>query len=491
MEIFSTDSRNITDLLVQYHNKEIDKQNFNIKIFLAIAFNYFYFTKESKKETKLNDMQNKIYQSFYKKEAAHLAAEKILKSKVKQKKETQENAEKIISEQKRELMDNLFKNKDISTYAEHSYNSYIPPKNYSLSFNFHLSDFKENKKYLSASNAEITYKNPSFLNKKKDKIITSYSEQPYIIDEDNDVFLMSKNETNNSDNENIIEITKKENQNEIKKIINDEDDDLMFYSEKLETAEDIKKSSNWLNEFNQDEINNNFSDLMKIRKNNKNFNNSNYFLFDSNILLSEFDPTSIFDDIPLMGDRFKKFSEYLNDKSYKNFMKKMNYNYLDLMLLKYFDLHLEFKKYDFLQREDIAKNFIKKLLLNAGICITKIYDQIIKAIMSKKGNFNFENFLDCFTPILESPDKYQTLKYRFLLFLSKTPNSNIYTMENYKVFCNLIKGKSVYEDDKCKQLSKNMIENFKQKYPKELTDNFKYFQIATIVEFLVDKENVE
>ena len=33
-----------------------------------------------------------------------------------------------------------------------------------------------------------------------------------------------------------------------------------------------------------------------------------------------------------------------------------------------------------------------------------------------------------------------------------------------------------------------MIENFKQKYPKEYTDNFKYFQIATIVEFLVNKE---
>ena len=64
-------------------------------------------------------------------------------------------------------------------------------------------------------------------------------------------------------------------------------------------------------------------------------------------------------------------------------------------------------------------------------------------------------------------------------------------MENYKVFCNLIKGKMVYEEDTCKKLSKNMIENFKKKYPKEYTDNFKYFQISTIVDYLVDKEYIE
>ena len=491
MEIFSTNSRHIADLLIQFQNKEIDKQDFNTKIILDIAFNYFYFKKKTKQEIKLNEMQNKIFQSFFKKEATQLANEKLIKLKVKQKKETQENADSQINEQKKELMDNLFKNKDITKYAEHCHNCYIPPKNYSLSFNFHISELKENKKYLSVSNTEITYKNPSLTNKKKEKIINSYSEPAYIIDENNDILLISKKDTNPSDNEDIIEINKKENQNELKRIINDEDDDLLFYSEKLENQEDIDKSSKWLNDINNDEINSNFASLTQIRKNNKNLDNNNYFLFDSNLLLSEFDPTSIFDDIPLIGDRFKKFSEYLNDKTFKNYMKKMNYNYLDLMLLNYFDLHLEFKKYNFLQREVIALNFIKKLLLAAGICITKIYDQIMKTIISKRGIFNFENFLDCFTPILEISDKFQIFKYRFLLFLSKTPNSKVYTMENYKVFCNLLKGKSVYEDDKYKQLSKNMIENFKQKYPKEFTDNFKYFQIATIVEFLIDKDCME
>ena len=172
-------------------------------------------------------------------------------------------------------------------------------------------------------------------------------------------------------------------------------------------------------------------------------------------------------------------------------MKKINYNYLDLMLLHYFDLCIEFKKYNFLQKEVIALNFIKKIILASGVCISKLYEHIIRAIVGKKGNFNFENFLECFSPIFDASEKYQTLKYRFLLFLTKVPNSQTLSMENYKVFCNLIKGKMVYEEDTCKKLSKNMIENFKKKYPKEYTDNFKYFQISTIVDYLVDKEYIE
>ena len=229
--------------------------------------------------------------------------------------------------------------------------------------------------------------------------------------------------------------------------------------------------------------------LSEVRKNNKTFNNNNYFEFDPNYSISEFDPNSIFDDIPLGGDRYKKFSQYLSDKCYKNFMKKMNYNYLDLMLLNFYNLEIEFKKYNFLDKETIALNFIKKVILGAGICNSKLYEHIVRAIISKKGIFDLENFLECFSPIFDASEKYQTLKYRFLLFLAKTNNeTDTFSMDNYRAFCNLIKAKVIYEEDTYRKLSKNMIENFKQKYPKEYTDNFKYFQIATIVEFLVNKE---
>ena len=487
MEIFSMNSRHISDLLIKFQNKEIDKKEFDCNILLDITFNYFYFKKELKKTVKLKEAQNKIFQTFFKKETAQETSEKLLKLQVRQKKETAENAEAIISKQRKELMDNLLKQKDISVYAEHTYNSFIPPKNISLSLNFHLSEFKEYEKYISESGANISYKNPCLLNKTKDKIINLYSEPPYIIDENNDIFYVNKinKESNRID---VINKEKKENINELKKLISDEEDDLLFYSEVIDNNDELKKVSKWLKDMNDDEITNNFANLSEVRKNNKTLNNNNYFEFDSNYSISEFNPSSIFDDIPLGGDRYKKFSQYLSDKCYKKYMTKMNYNYLDLMLLKFLDLCLEFNKYDFLGKEGIALNIIKKIILASGICVNKIYEHIIRAIISRKGNFDFENFLECFLPIFEASEKYQTLKYRFLLFLAKDQKRKTFSMDNYRAFCNLIKGKLIFEEDTYNKLSNNMLENFKQKYPKEYTDNFKYFQIATIVEFLVDKE---
>ena len=274
----------------------------------------------------------------------------------------------------------------------------------------------------------------------------------------------------------------------MKNIINDQEDDTLFYSEKIDD-DDAKNAANWLGEVNDEEIISNFNILSEEKKNNKNFGFNNLFYFESNNIVNDSDPASIFDEIPQYGDRYKKFSQYLSDKSYKNYMKKMNYNYLDVMLLNFFDLHSEFQKYNFLQKEMVAMSFVKKFILNCGICNSKVYDNTIKAISTQKGTFNFENFLDCFTPILENRvDKGQTLKYKFLLSLVKNQNTQIVSMENYKVFCNLIKGKSVFEEENCKKLSKNMVESFKNKFPRENVDDFKFFQIMTIIECLIDEE---
>ena len=170
-------------------------------------------------------------------------------------------------------------------------------------------------------------------------------------------------------------------------------------------------------------------------------------------------------------------------------MKKMNYNYLKLMLINYFDLATEFQKYNFLGKKLVALSFIKKFILDCGICNSKIYDAIIKVIQTKKDQFDFENFLDCFMPILENKlDKCQTFKYKFLMNLVKDSKTEIVSMENYKVFCNLIKGKLVYEEENYKKLSENMIESFKTKFPKENADDFKYFHLFSLIEFLIDED---
>ena len=484
MEIFSLSSRYISNLVIQFQNKEIDEKKLNHNMFADLAFNYYFFKKKRLDSKKMKKRQGVIFDDFIKKEADQEAQNNKLKDKVKKKQETFENAQAIIKEKRKELLNELFQNKGINIYVEHTNNSYIPPKNLSVSLDFHNENVKEFKRYISESDAKINYQNP-VLNSKKDKIYIEYTEPPFIVDEQTDMYIL--NEQNKHKDKNIIENIKQENTNKLKDIMNGEEDDTLFYSEKLDNDDDVKAASKWLSEVNDDEIKSNFNSLSEERKNNKNFDYSNLFYFETNYSLSDSDPSSIFDEIPQYGDRYKKFSQYLSDKSYKNYMKKMNYNYLDLMLLNYFDLHLEFQKYNFLQKEMVAMSFVKKYILNSGICNSKIYDSIIKIISTKKGSFNFENYLDCFMPILETKmDKCQTFKYKFLLSLVKNQNTQIVSMENYKVFCNLIKGKSVYEEENCRKLSKNMIESFKNKFPRENVDDFKFFQIMTVIECIID-----
>ena len=483
MEIYSLNTRYISDLVIKYQNKEIDQKVLNNNIFADIAFNYFYFKKKNHEANKIKKKQSVIFTDFIKKEADQEEENNKLKDKVKQRLETSENAQAIMKEKRKELLNELFQHKGITIYAEHSFNSYIPPKNISVSLDFHIKDTKEYKRYVSGSDTNINYQNP-VLNQKKEKICISYDEPPFVVDENDDLFIQS--EVKKDPEKNIIENIKKENINKLKEITNDVEDDTLFYSEKID-EEDVKIASKWLSETNNEEIKSNFNSLSEERKNNKNFNINNFFYFETNYSVPDTDPSSIFDEIPQYGDRYKKFSQYLSDKSYKNYMKKMNYYYLDLMLLNFFDLHSEFQKYNFLQKEMVALSFVKKFILNCGMCNSKIYDNIIKTIIMKKGQFNFENFLDCFMPILENKlDKCQTLKYKFLMNLVKNQNTQIVSMENYKVFCNLIKGKSVYEEENCKKLTKNMIESFKNKYPRENADDFKYFQILAVIEVLVD-----
>ena len=219
MEIFAFNSRSISDLGTKFKNNEIDKLKFNNDILVNVAFNFFYFNKDKKKANKLKKEQDKIFQAHFKKETAQDAADKALINQVRQKKETIENAQAIMSEKRKELLDILLENKDITIYTEHTYNSYIPPKDYSISLVNHLNNFKEYKKYLTESDLEINYKNPSMSNTKRDKIVIKYTEQPYLIDEKNDKLIQNNNNFEND---------KKERETKLKKLINDEEDDSMM-----------------------------------------------------------------------------------------------------------------------------------------------------------------------------------------------------------------------------------------------------------------------
>ena len=62
--------------------------------------------------------------------------------------------------------------------------------------------------------------------------------------------------------------------------------------------------------------------MSKKRNNNKNFYFSNFFYFETIYSLKDLDPSIIIDEIPEYGDIYLKFSQYLSDKSNKNYMKK-------------------------------------------------------------------------------------------------------------------------------------------------------------------------
>ena len=492
MEIFVLNTRYITNTLIKFQNKEIDEKILNNNIFADLSFGYYFFQKKINESKKKLKIQNEALQDFIKKEADQELYYNNLKHQYKEAKNTEKTDEvrEIQVQKRKELLNTFIKEKGkIATKSiENSYNSYIPPKNVSVSLNYHIEKDKGYKKYLSESDNKINYQNP-VLNSRDDKIYISYIEPPYIVDEDTDVYILHHEIKNNNDN-NIIQNIKTEKINKLKNIMNDVEDDTLFYSEKLDKEEDIKNSSQWLTDLNSDGIESDFNSLSEERKNNKNFNLSNLYCYETKYSFEASDPSRIFDEIPQYGDRYKKFSDYLSDKSYKLHMKKMNYDYLDLMLLLFFDLNSDFQKYNFLQKETVALSFMKKFLLNAGICHNKIYESVMKIISSKKESFNFENLLDCLVPVLENKyDKCQTFKYRFLINLVKNQKKQIVTMENYKAFLNLIKGKSIYDEEQHRKLSKNLIESFKNKFPNENPDNFTCFQIMTIVEYIIEGDN--
>ena len=480
MEIFALNSRHLSELLLKYKRKEISKEKLNNDIFLITTFDYFYFKKENKKYKKIKEIQNKIMQSYFKKEAAQDNTERkfIKEFKIKlgeNRDAAKKRLEASLKTQRQNLLNTLQEQKVIKIIVERSYNSYIPPKNISLSLEYHLNKHKKYKKYLSEENAEITYKNP-YLNKKKDKIVIDYIEEPFIIDKDNDI--LSVKDKNYEKNDFKLN-------EELKNIINYESDDILFYDEKKTKNEKISGNLDWLDDTEISDIDKNFQYLFEEKKNQI---NTVSIANDSFPSLSMSLNSSLFDDIPLVHDHYSRFRCYLSEKCYKTYMKKMNYDYLDSMLLSFFDLEGEFCLYAIINKETIALNFIKKVILSCGICNMKIYENIIKSILSKKGNFNFENFLDCFSPIFDASDKFKGMKYKFLLYLIKNNFSETITFENYKVFCNMIKGKWIYDDETYENLSENMFTKFKEKYPKENMVDLNFFYVTTIVEYFVDKD---
>ena len=470
MEIFSNNSKNIINLITQFQNNKIDSKEFNKKVFINTIITYNNLKKKNKIYNKLKKEQNEIFQSYFIQEQKQEENEKELLSKIRDRKSKKIVIE-AIKEQREALLKELSSKKNIKTISEHTFNSYIPPKNISLSLNYELEEKakkEKDKKYMSESNIEINYINPNYND--KNKIISNdFIEPPYI----NDGF---------PDNDNFL------------KIINEEDE-FLFYDEKLAKNEKPSLINCWDTKLKEQEILDDFEELTQKRERSQITKVNNMFLVikQENIIKKEMNTylksenTILYDEISLK-DHFHEFAIYLSEKCYKTYMKKMNYSYLILMLLCYFDFEQFSNNYEYLEDSQAIVIFIKKILLFCGISAGKVYDHLIHIVINNKGNITFEHFLNFFLPIFDLSETYQYYKYSFLLFLVKKSGFNTISMSNDRLFCNLIKGKLIYEQDTCNDIIGKMLPIIKVKYPKDDLDNLDYQHVSIILEFLVNYE---
>ena len=306
MELFSNTSKNIIRLITDFQNNKINNNDFNKEILVNTIFTNFYFSKRAKKEAKIKENQNKTYQSFFKLEYKTEQKEKQLFANIRDRK-----AKKMVEESIKASRDNLIKElsakKDMMLFVEQTYNTYLPPKNTSLSMNFQSNTNNNyNKKYIPDSSVQIKYLNTKQRIKENNLITLDFIEPPFFSDysfnnseenetpgeapkepDNNNINNNNENkeEKNNDEDENIIEeepenkddVPMKEldiedefnsmkNENEQLIDLITEDDEILFYEEKLKPDENPKKLNEWDTKISNNDM---ISDFQYLKQRNK------------------------------------------------------------------------------------------------------------------------------------------------------------------------------------------------------------------------------
>ena len=494
MEIFAKSSNYIAKLITEFQNNKIDKHNFNKNILVNTIFTHFYIKKEEKKFSKIKELQKSEYQSFFILESMQEEKEKKLISKIKDRK-SKKIVEESIKSQRQILLNDLAAKKDVKIFAEQTYNTYVPPKNISLSLKFQIFSKNNFNKKNPNSNINIKYLNQN-LNEREDRYITNnFVECPLFQDFDFDK--SDNNDKNNSHQEIKLENNETIENEDFFDLLEKEEDEILFYDEKLEKGEKKKEYEGWIKKLNAHDMANDFQEIKQRKKNIAGKVNDIFTtLLKDEMIKKEREQylknsDKLYKEISSQ-EHFHEFTGYLSEKFYKLYIKKMNYSYLIIMLLSYFDYErFANNYYDILEESNILAIFLKKMILNAGISFNKIYDSVAHTALNKDDHINFEDYLTCFSPILDLPEKYQLYKYRFLLYLVKKTGENVINLNNFRIFSNLIRGKSIYYSTTCDNIIGKLIPILKAKYPKDDSENLNYQHVSIILEFLVNYENGE
>lgn len=461
MKIFAIGANSIVNIISQYKNNHINNKELNRNLLSTIIFNYYYFKKDSKKLKKEKEAQKQIYQNFLAQEEKQIKNERIYLSRERNKKRKEEIYQKFTNERKL-MLDNYKEKKHFTSILEPTFDCYIPIKQFSIPLEFYTNKIvtkifdqeeteikgKEEIKY-NEEEVEVKVENIKGLNDYKIDI-------PIHLCENNDIYF---NEDSFSDMEKE-EKNDVNNNNDLLDILKMDDKDLFYEDEKM----DMKSQKTSI-----------YNESNKIELPTKKVNTFEDIELDKNLTKNE-----------IVENHFKEFSSYLPLSIYTKYIKQMNYIYLHLMLMDFFDL--EHKINLLILHEDIIiVNHVKKCILESGICALPLYEKIVKNISTIKDKLTFEKYLDFFTPIFKASEEYQSYKYKFLLDLSRNKYSEKMTHLEFDMFLNLVKGKKIYDKETYSDLLKRFKVIYKKQYPKHNQKKYYlYRHVITVLEFIID-----
>ena len=188
----------------------------------------------------------------------HLAVGEQLLCKIRDK-DSKKIIQESIKKEKENLINDLSTKKDVKIFVEHTYNTYIAGRNLSLGFNLQCNKkHNNNKKYIPRVNQLIQYINPVLNNKSYKMATYRYVESPFCEDFKFDLSQEDEIEEKNENEKN------KEN-DEFIDMIDNVEDELLFYDEKLGKNEDPQNTNEWSKKFTKDEFLIDFFNL-KYRK---------------------------------------------------------------------------------------------------------------------------------------------------------------------------------------------------------------------------------
>ena len=459
MKIFASGANNIINIISKFKNNIIDNKEMNKNLLTSIIFNYYYFKNDLKKLEIKKKKQKELFQNYLSQEEKQIKKEKLLLSRERNRNKREEILLKFNNERE-DLLNNYKDKNDFTSIYEPTFDCYIPNKQFSIPIEFYINK-TVSKIFDQEENEE----------KEKEKKINEEELKKDIIKGKNEyninipINLCENNNYFNDDN--FIDDLENEQKNNIELLeILKTDDNILFYEDEKMDLKTKKKSAN--KDINKLLISSN----EKINK----INLNEEFELDKNLSKNE-----------IFENHYKEFNYYLPLSIYTKFINKMNYVYLHLMLMNYFDLENKINNNIDSYKETIIINFIKSILLQSGICTLQIYEKIIKNVLNKKGNYSFENYLKYFNPIFKASEEFQSYKYKYLLYLSRNKYSEIMTQLEFDMFLNLVKGKKIYDKETYSDLLKRFKVIYKKQYPKDNNNKQYYFShVNAVIEFIID-----